>query len=92
MEPLVQAVGGHVAPPALALPRLPLKALSYPLELAARWLGKTPIFTPFSVDYLCNEFTVRSDKARRLLGYRPIYTEREAYARTVAALARSEPS
>jgi len=89
MEPLVEAVGGRVLPPALALPHGPMKALSYVLTAAARHLGVTPLLTPFSVDHLCHEFTVCSDKAARLLGYQPIYSEREAYARTIAALVRS---
>jgi nucleoside-diphosphate-sugar epimerase len=79
-------------PASLALPRAPVKALSYALVAAARLLRPIhvfqPLFTPWSVDYVCNTFTVKSDKAERLLGYRPIYTEDQAYARTLDAVRR----
>ena len=57
-------------------------------EFLAGGRAFTPLFTPFSVDYVCNEFTVRTDRAARLLGYRPIYSEEQAYAWTVEAVRR----
>ncbi len=92
LEPVVRAAGGRMLPPALALPRTPVKALAWALAAAARILRPVfpfqPLFTPWSVDYVCNTFTVKSDKAERLLGYKPIYTEEEAYARTLDAVRR----
>jgi nucleoside-diphosphate-sugar epimerase len=92
LEPIVRAAGGRMLPASLALPRAPIKALSYALVAAARLLRPfvpfQPLFTPWSVDYVCNTFTVKSDKAERLLGYRPIYTEDQAYARTLDAVRR----
>lgn len=93
LEPVVRAVGGRMLPPSLALPHRPVRVLSQLVQLATRGLrpfvALTPLLTPFSVDFVCHEFTVRTDKAARLLGYRPIYSEAEAYARTIAA-ARGE--
>lgn len=90
MEPLVRAAGGRMLPRALALPRLPFWLLSHLMVLAARGLRPirpfTPLFTPFSVDYVCHEFSIRTDKAARVLGYKPIVSEPEAYARTIAAV------
>jgi nucleoside-diphosphate-sugar epimerase len=90
LEPLVRAAGGRVLPRALALPRAPLKLLAHAAVLATRLLRPvvrvTPFLTPFSVDYICQEFTVRGDKAARVLGYRPRFSEAEAYARTIAGL------
>jgi hypothetical protein len=90
LEPVVRAAGGRMLPRALALPRAPMRLLGRALELAADALRPIapfrPLFTTFSVDYVCNTFTVRSDKAERLLGYRPIYGEAEAWSRTVEAV------
>jgi nucleoside-diphosphate-sugar epimerase len=90
LEPVIRAAGGRVLPQALALPHAPLRLLARVAVLAVRWLRPivrlTPFLTPFSVDYICQEFTVRSDRAARVLGYRPVYSEEEAYARTIAAL------
>jgi nucleoside-diphosphate-sugar epimerase len=87
MEPFVRAGGGRILPAALALPHRPVRAIAYLVEAVTRILRPiylmTPLLTPFSVDSVCSEFTVASDKAERLLGYRPIYTETEARQRTV---------
>jgi nucleoside-diphosphate-sugar epimerase len=90
LEPFVRAAGGRMVPRALALPRLPVKVLAHVLTLAARVLRPvhafTPLFTPFSVDYVCQEFTVVTDKAARVLGYAPPYSEAEAVARTAESV------
>ncbi|MBI5487587.1 MAG: NAD-dependent epimerase/dehydratase family protein [Deltaproteobacteria bacterium] len=90
LEPMVRAAGGRMLPKVLALPRGPMRLLGRALELASEALRPIapfrPLFTTFSVDYVCNTFTVKSDKAERLLGYRPIYGEAEAYERTLAAV------
>jgi nucleoside-diphosphate-sugar epimerase len=92
LEPIVNAAGGRMLPAALALPRRPVKALAWVLGLAARALRPivrtTPLLTPFAVDSVCNAFTVETDKAERVLGYRPLYSEAEAYARTIAFVRR----
>ena len=57
------------------------------LEGASRLLRPVvdfrPTVTRFAVDFVCLDFTFRSDKARRELGYAPVYTEEEAFARTI---------
>jgi nucleoside-diphosphate-sugar epimerase len=87
MEPFVRAGGGRMLPPALTLPQGPMRALAWGVETAARALrpiwATTPLLTPFSVDSACSKFTVATDKAERLLGFRPIYGEPEAMARTL---------
>ena len=87
MEPFVRAGGGRMLPAALALPQRPLRAIAYLVEAAARVLRPiretTPLLTPFSVDSACSQFTLATDKAERLLGYSPIYSEAEALQRTV---------
>lgn len=88
MEPVVRAAGGRMLPPALALPRRPLKAIAYVAAGLAKLLRPvyptTPLLTPFSVDSVCAEYTIVSDKAERLLGYAPVYSESEAWERTLA--------
>ena len=51
----------------------------------------TPIVTRFSVDYVCQDVTYRSDKLSRDLGYEPVYTEAEALERTTAWFRRNWP-
>ena len=84
------AAGGRVLPQSLAVPHGPLRLLAHVAMLATRLLRPvvrlTPFLTPFSDDYICQEFTVRGGRAARVLGYRPIYSEEEAYARTIAAI------
>ncbi len=87
MEPFVRAAGGRMLPPALALPQAPMRALAWVVETAARALRPvwptTPLLTPFSVDSACVEYTVTTDRAERLLGYRPVYDEDEAMRRSL---------
>jgi nucleoside-diphosphate-sugar epimerase len=87
MEPFVRAAGGRMLPPVLALPHRPVRAVAWLVQAIARILRPivrtTPLLTPFSVDSVCSEFTVATDKAERLLGYRPIYSETEAHERTI---------
>jgi nucleoside-diphosphate-sugar epimerase len=91
LEPFVRAAGGRVVPPVFALPRGPMRFFAVALTFIARCLRPiyafTPLFTPFSVDYVCQEFTIKSDKAYRLLDYQPLYTEAEALERTISAIA-----
>jgi nucleoside-diphosphate-sugar epimerase len=87
MEPFVRAGGGRMLPAALTLPQAPLRVVAGLVETAARLLRPivptTPLFTPFAVDSACSQFTVTTDKAERLLGFRPIYSEAEAMQRTI---------
>jgi nucleoside-diphosphate-sugar epimerase len=40
--------------------------------------------TRFAVDFVTQDFTIRTDKAARELGYEPLYPPEEAIERTVA--------
>lgn len=88
MEPFVRAGGGRMLPAALTLPQAPMRAVAWVIETAARAVRPlwptTPLLTPFSVDSACSRYTVATDKAERLLGYRPVYDEDEAMRRTLA--------
>lgn len=87
-EPVVRAVGYRVVPQAFSLPRGLMRGLGALAESGAFALRPfrrvAPAVTRFSVDYVCQDVTYRSDKAARELGYAPVHTQEEAMARTVA--------
>lgn len=88
LEPILNGAGYRMLPWALSVPRGVMYGLAVALEGAARLLRPVVRFTPtvtrFAVDFVCLELTFRSDKAARELGYRPIYSEEQAFARTIA--------
>ena len=87
MEPIVKAVGGRMLPWRLALPYRPMYALGAAMEKAAELARPvypfTPLLSRFSVRFVCQSFTLKTTKAARLLGYHPIYTEEQAFRRTI---------
>jgi 3beta-hydroxy-delta5-steroid dehydrogenase/steroid delta-isomerase len=87
LEPILEAVGVRLLPVAIPRPALSLAArLSCAATRCLRPVVElTPTLTPASVAHLCSEFTVSTDKAERLLGYRPRLTEEQAYAEAIAA-------
>jgi nucleoside-diphosphate-sugar epimerase len=88
MEPMLTAAGIRVT--RWSMPRLPLAAAATVMWRACRLLRPVfdiqPVLTPFAVAQLYGDFTVSTDKAERLLGYRPLYSEEAAYERTIRAL------
>ena len=87
LSPFVQAAGYSVPPPDRALPRGPLYAVGTMLE-GLSWLVRplvrfTPVLTRFAVDFVCLDFTIRTDKAHRELGYTPRYSPHEARVRVI---------
>jgi sterol-4alpha-carboxylate 3-dehydrogenase (decarboxylating) len=87
-EPVIRGAGHGIMPRALAIPRPVMCGVAAAVEGATRLarpiVRLTPTVTRFAVDFLCLDFSFRSDKAARDLGYRPIFTEQEAMERTVA--------
>jgi nucleoside-diphosphate-sugar epimerase len=71
------------------LPKRHLPAwAALPMGTVGEWIGrltgKRPGITRSSMQALCETLTVSDAKARRQLGYRPVYSYEEAVARTVA--------
>ena len=48
------------------------------------FLRFNPMINRTSVNMVCKDLTFTGDRARSELGYRPLYTEGEAIARTIA--------
>ncbi len=96
LEPIVSALGYRMLPRALAIPRAPLRVVGALLEGAAAALRPlypvTPLVTRFAVDFVSMEFTVSGEKLGRELGYRPLYSKDEAYARTIAHFRQHPPA
>lgn len=86
VRPFVEAAGHRM--PSRGLPPAPLYALGGALEgaalLARPFVRFAPTITRSAVTFVSEDFTVRSDKAARLLGYAPRYSRAEAIARTTA--------
>jgi len=86
-EPIITAAGKRMLPPSLSLPHQPLRAIGAALE-GLSWLLRpvlpfNPKLSRFSVDFVCHDFTFKSDQARECLGYQPVYSQAAAMARTV---------
>ncbi|HJL15704.1 MAG TPA: NAD-dependent epimerase/dehydratase family protein [Sandaracinaceae bacterium LLY-WYZ-13_1] len=86
LAPFLEAAGHRM--PRWSLPRAPLYALGATFEGAARLVPEPfrpkPTLTRFAVDFVTQDFTIRTDKAALELGYRPLYPPDEALARTTA--------
>lgn len=88
VAPFVEAEGVRMPPASRGLPRAPLYAAGALLEgisyLARPVVRFTPTLTRFAVDFVCVDFTIRTDKLARELGYAPRVAPDEAIARTAA--------
>jgi sterol-4alpha-carboxylate 3-dehydrogenase (decarboxylating) len=88
LAPFVVAGGGRMPPRALSLPHAPLHAVGALLEGLARvvqpLVSYRPVLTRFAVDFVCVDYTVKTDRAARELGYAPRFVRAEAIARTIA--------
>lgn len=84
LTPFVEAAGFRM--PSWSLPRAPLYAAGALLEGVARVPGLRfrPTITRFAVDFVCQDFTIETDKAARELGYAPLHPPEEAIERTTA--------
>ncbi len=88
MEPILNALGHSLPPRSRSIPYPLMFALGALLEGVA-FAGRpffrfTPILTRSSVRFIGHDHTFVGDKARRDLGYAPVYSESEAIERTVA--------
>ncbi len=88
LAPFVEAAGYRM--PSWSLPRAPLYAAGALLEAVSRVPGVRfrPVVTRFAVDFVCQDFTIETDKAARLLGYAPLFAPEETIARTTAYYAK----
>jgi len=84
MEPVARGLGLRMPPRSPYLPAAPARWLGALMEAAARVVPFEPTLTRSSVRFLTEDLVIRSDKAKRLLGYEPRHTEEASVARTVA--------
>jgi nucleoside-diphosphate-sugar epimerase len=96
LEPLAGALGYRMVPWRLAIPRSVMLGVAAANTWAAALVRPvyrfTPVVTRFAVDFVCLDFTFSDAKARRELGYEPIYGEQEAFDRTVAWFREHPPT
>jgi len=94
LEPILQGIGYALPPRTRSIPYPVMAGLGAALEWTARLCSPLYRFTPVvnrtSVAMVCKEFTFCGHKAARRLGYRPIYSEEEAMARTIAWFRKNE--
>lgn len=95
MEPILEGIGSPMPPRGRSIPMPVMYALGVLCE-GASWLCRpfvrlAPVISRTSVNMVCKDFTFKSDKATRDLGYRPLYSEDEAIARTVSYFRANGP-
>lgn len=87
MEPIVGALGYSLPPKSRKVPYPVMLALGAAVEAAAAAIRPihhfVPTLTRSSVRFVCHDHTFEGGKARRDLGYAPIYSEADAIKRTV---------
>jgi nucleoside-diphosphate-sugar epimerase len=87
MEPILQALGHTLPPKSRRIPYPVMLTLGAAMEAAAflcsPFVRFTPTLTRSSVRFVCHDHTFDGSKARRQLGYAPIYKEDEAIQRTI---------
>lgn len=69
-RPLIEGLGHRV--PTRSIPAWPLYRAAHLLEWAHRFGAPRPFMTRLEVHNLTTTFTFRTEKARRVLGYRPL--------------------
>jgi len=87
MQPIVEALGYALPPRSRSVPYPVMLTVGSVLELFA-WMCRpfvriNPTLTRSSVRFVCHEHTFDGSKARRDLGYDPIYGEAESLSRTI---------
>ena len=68
----------------VALPYPLMAAIARAMQFAARFTGKEPALTPYSVGAIGFDMTLDNTHAQQLLGYRPLVTLSDGIARTAA--------
>ena len=88
MEPILSELGHALPPKSRRLPYPVMFAIGAAAEglsaLCRPFFAFTPTLTRSSVRFVCHDHTFSGEKARRDLGYAPIYSEAESIERTVA--------
>jgi len=88
LQPIVEALGYELPPRSRSLPYPLVLTVGAAFELAAAlcrpFVRITPTLTRSSVRFVCHDHTFDGRKARRDLGYAPIYGEAESLSRTIA--------
>jgi sterol-4alpha-carboxylate 3-dehydrogenase (decarboxylating) len=87
MEPIITGAGYKMMPWSLSIPYPVMYGMGCVME-ALVWLLRpvyrfAPMISRFSADYVCLDYTFTGRKARERLGYEPVYTEDDAYERTI---------
>ncbi len=95
MEPILSGIGYRMPPRERSIPMPVMYALGALCE-GASWLCRPffhlkPLISRTSVTMVCKDLTFTSGKACRDLGYAPLYTEKEAIARTVSYFRANGP-
>jgi len=92
MEPILERLGERLPPRSRSIPYPVMFSLGAAMEAAAvlcrPFFRFSPTLTRSSVRFVCHDHTFRGDKARRDLGYDPIYGETEAIERTAEYFAK----
>jgi sterol-4alpha-carboxylate 3-dehydrogenase (decarboxylating) len=87
MEPILRGIGYDMPPKNKTIPMPIMYALGGLIEgiswIAGPFIRLKPVISRTSVNMVCKDLTFTGEKARRDLGYRPLYGEDEAIARTV---------
>jgi len=87
MEPILRELGYALPPESRRVPYPILLVLAGCVEafaaLCSPFFRLSPTLTRSSVRFVCHDHTFNGDKARRDLGYSPIYKEAESLARTI---------
>jgi nucleoside-diphosphate-sugar epimerase len=88
MAPFVEALGHEFPPRDRSIPYRVIRPLAALMEDGAKlirpFVKATSPLTRSSIDVLCHDISIETDKAERLFGYRPRYSTEEAFERTVA--------
>lgn len=95
MEPIISGIGYAMPPKRRSIPMPIMYALGCVCE-GVSWLCRPftrmkPVISRTSVNMVCKDLTFNGGKARRELGYRPIYTEEEAIDRTIQYFKKHGP-
>lgn len=95
MEPILQGIGYAMPPKKRSIPQPVMYAIASVIE-AVSWMAIpffrfTPPMNRTSVTMVCTDMTFSGEKARCDLGYRPVYTEEEAIARTIEYFKKNGP-
>jgi len=86
-DSFVEAIGYRIRPKNLWLPRwfaYGLGAISEGIAFLVRPIKKySPKMSRFAVTYTCTDYTFRTEKAKKELGFKPLYSKEESFIRTV---------